>query len=167
VQGHAGDDHVEGLVVERQLAGVAIAQLDPLGDPLGLGVGQRRGRVVPGLVLLAPQVQPDRLADGATLGRPDQQQPAAAANVQDPLVTSPGQLVQEPVALDELAGPAAADHEPGLGDGDQAQTANQPPTTTAGTRWRRRKAAQPIPAPARAAAPATALPTTTPGASRP
>ena len=91
VQGHAGDDDVEGLVVERQLAGVAITQLDPLGDPLRLGVG-----------------------------RPDQQQPAAAADVKDPLIAPPGKLVQEPVALGELAGPAAADHQPGLGDGDHA-----------------------------------------------
>jgi RNA polymerase sigma factor (sigma-70 family) len=33
--------------------------------------------------------------------------------------------------------------------------------------WRRRRTAQPVPAPARAAIPPTALPTTTPGASRP
>ena len=30
--GCAGDDHVEGLLVERQLAGVASAQLDPSGE---------------------------------------------------------------------------------------------------------------------------------------
>jgi hypothetical protein len=60
VQRHAGDDHVEAPVVERQLAGVAVAQLDPLGNPSARALAIVAAGSLPGLVLGAPQVQPDR-----------------------------------------------------------------------------------------------------------
>jgi hypothetical protein len=76
VQGHAGDDHVEGLLVERQLAGVATSQLDPLGDPSAWALAIVAAGSFAGLVLGAPQVQPDstpgcdRLTSGpAAVGR--------------------------------------------------------------------------------------------------
>ena len=50
MQGQAGHDHVEGLVVEWQLAGVAITQLDPLGDRLAGPQKPRQAQLVGGRV---------------------------------------------------------------------------------------------------------------------
>ena len=114
------DDRVEARVGERQRAHVAVDDLDALGDALGLGVRERRGAAVVGLVDLRPEVDADRPAGGHALRRADQQEPAAAADVEDLLVAAQAEAGEQAVALDELAAPARVQHRRGRGEEHRA-----------------------------------------------
>src|SRR5262249_37351608 len=106
VQGQAGKDDVERAVREGQGTGVAVPDLDAVGDPLPSGVLAGRLGAVAAQVLALPEVNTGRLAGGQAAGGADQQQAPAAADVQHRLVAAPGDQVQEPLPgaeLDDLA----------------------------------------------------------------
>src|SRR6478736_2067984 len=77
----AADDHIEAVVVERQIGDVGGAHLDALGDTLELGVAQRVLLRVIGLVC-APDVDADGAAVRKQLGSGEQDRAAAASQVE-------------------------------------------------------------------------------------
>jgi hypothetical protein len=88
------DHHAERAVVEGQGTHVGTVKLDPLGHAL-------EGRVLAGnllgvsrLVQGAPDVDADRSSTGQALGRHQQHRPAAAADVEQPLVSSELELIE-------------------------------------------------------------------------
>ena len=99
VQNQAGDDHVEGAVLERQLPRVAALDLYAVGDAFDPSVLVGGFRVVAGLVFALPDIYPERSSGPQALGRPDEQEPPATADIQDGLVPAPRDAIQQPVAL--------------------------------------------------------------------
>jgi hypothetical protein len=103
-------NRVEPRVVERQRPHVGVDDLDALAHALGLGVGERRGAAVVRLVGRRPDVDADGAAVAQPLRRPDEQQPAPAADVEDVLAAAQPERVEQAVALDQLAAAARVDH---------------------------------------------------------
>src|SRR3712207_1946110 len=111
VKDEAGEDHVEGSILERQVAQVAVPDLDATLYPFGPRVLKRDLRAVARLVPLPPDVHPDSRARTQTLGRPDQHQSATAPGVENRLVAAPGDRIEDTVTLPQLADLAAPHHE--------------------------------------------------------
>src|SRR5918993_501945 len=119
VHHEAGDHDIERGVGERQLARVGAVDADPAGDRGPACVLDRGGRTVAPLVLLAPDVDADGGPRPQASGRLDEEEPVAAADVQDNLVPSPRDGVEQALGGADLADAAAPQVAADVGDQGQ------------------------------------------------
>jgi len=126
VDHEAGGHDVERGVAEGQVPGVGIVHVNVPGHAGSacVGDGSRRG-VVP-LVLLAPDVDADRVAAGQVSSRLDEEEPVAAPDVEDHLVTSPREGAEQAPSGADLADGAAPQVAGGVRDENEAGPAHGP-----------------------------------------
>src|SRR5262245_2757300 len=107
----ARDDPVERPVRERDPPHVRGPDLDAVGDALEPRVLERRLGPVAGQVLRLPDIDAERLATPReTLGGADEEQPAAAADVEHRFVSPPLHAVEELLALLQFPEAARPEH---------------------------------------------------------
>jgi hypothetical protein len=105
------NDYVEGVVGKSERSGVAIEHFDAVLYSFEFGVAECALLFVGGEIDLAPEIDAGGAAGGEALGRADQEQARAGADVEDVFVTAPVHQVQHAVAMLELSVLRVAQHE--------------------------------------------------------
>ena len=103
VNRHAGDDQIEAVSIEGQRGHIGRMQVDTVRHSLGGGVAPGRIGRIARLVFSVPEVDADRSAGRQVLGGHQQHRTTSAPHVQDPLIASQGELVEQLGPDHELA----------------------------------------------------------------